>query len=90
MLKDDEGYRYELDRFHTFETPAEVFAYIIKDRNDKYTSLLNMYDDTIFDAVEQSALGIYNKACADFHETIDAEKPTIRRKFRERVLKESE
>ena len=90
VLKDDEGLRYSIGKFNHFESKAEVLAYVIDEYNHAYNRLADLYDEMIFRAVEESALGLYNKACADFHEAIDKEKPIVRRAFREKLIKESE
>ena len=89
VIRDDEGFRYRIDA-KTCETPSEVLMYIIRDRNQKYRGLIKLVDDIIFKSVEQSAIRLYNRACADFHEAMDIEKPILRRAFREKVMKESE
>ena len=86
-LQDDEGDRYMIGQYH-FETPAEVMEFIINDRNSKYDKLISMMDDMMMKAVEESAINLFNKACADFHEALDGTKPMIRKVFKQELLKE--
>lgn len=85
--RDDEGYRYRIGNNH-FETPAEVLQFIIDDRNKKFDMMLTVFDDILLQSVECSAIALFNKACADFHEEMDARKPYAKKQFRYRLQKE--
>lgn len=89
VLKDDEGYRYSVGHYH-FETAAEVLDFIIKDRNNRYDELVNQFVDALMDSVESAAIGLFNRANADFHEALDLSKPQIRRQFKVKLQREME
>lgn len=85
-LQDDEGDRYMIGHYH-FETISEVLQFIIKDRNNMYDKLLDMMDDELMKAVEEPAINLFNRACADFHAELDAGKPGLRKAFKRDLLK---
>ena len=87
VVRDDEGYRFIIDGI-TCETPAEVLDYLIRDRNQKYSSLMTRFTDVLFASVEQSSIKLFNHANADFHDAMDDGVPKACDSFRRK--KESE